>query len=69
MKAGLGSRHFCVYSIPSSFANAFHLLSTRALVFESMTISSGQGRTNPSLDHFRVASMPIFDPKSGSREA
>jgi addiction module HigA family antidote len=41
---------------------SFHFLSTSALVFSSMRISSGQGRVNPSLDHLRVASMPIFDP-------
>src|SRR5215469_4761923 len=47
---------------PSSLANAFHLLSTRAFVVVSMTISSGHGREKPSAGHFRVASMPIFDP-------
>ncbi len=50
------------YSIPSSLASAFHLPSTSSLVFESMTISSGQGREKPSLGHLRVASMPIFEP-------
>src|SRR5581483_11522463 len=53
---------FSSYSIPISFANAFHLLSTKSRVFLSMRISSGHGRVNPSLDHFRVASTPIFDP-------
>ena len=47
-----------VYSSPSSF----HFLSTSALVFSSIRISSGQGRVKPSLGHLRVASMPIFDP-------
>jgi hypothetical protein len=46
------------YSMPSSF----HFLSTSALVFSSIRISSGQGRVNPSLAHLRVASIPIFDP-------
>jgi hypothetical protein len=53
------------YSIPKSF----HFLSTSALVFSSIRISSGQGRLKPSLGHLRVASMPIFEPKLGSREA
>ena len=47
-----------IYSMPSSF----HFLSTRALVFSSIRISSGLGRVKPSLDHLRVASMPIFEP-------
>jgi hypothetical protein len=42
--------------------NSFHFLSTSALVFSSIWISSGQGRVKPSLGHLRVASMPIFDP-------
>src|ERR1700693_645921 len=39
------------YSSPNSLANAFHLLSTSAFVFASMTISSGQGRVKPSVGH------------------
>lgn len=35
---------------------------TRTLVASSITISSGQGRVNPSVAHFRVASIPIFEP-------
>src|SRR5215471_13263886 len=58
-----------VQSIPISLANTFHLLSTKDFVFSSMRISSGHGRVNPSLDHLRVASTPIFEPKFGSREA
>src|SRR5450759_2990942 len=50
------------YSMPNSFASAFHLLSTSARVFASITISSGHGRAKPSVDHLRVASMPIFEP-------
>src|SRR6185437_6004004 len=57
------------YSIPNSLHSTFHLLSTRALVFASIRISSGQGRVKPSLDHLRVASMPILEPKLGRREA
>ena len=52
------SLHKHSYSSPSSF----HFLSTNVLVFSSMRISSGQGRLKPSLDHLRVASIPIFDP-------
>jgi hypothetical protein len=50
------------YSIPNSFTSAFHLPSTCARVLESITISSGHGRVKPSVDHLRVASIPIFDP-------
>jgi hypothetical protein len=50
------------YSIPNSFVNAFHFPSTNAFVFASITISSGHGRLKPSVDHFRVASIPIFEP-------
>ena len=50
------------YSIPISLASVFHLPSTRAFVFSSIRISSGQGRLKPSLGHLRVASMPIFEP-------
>src|SRR6185369_7158952 len=50
------------YERPSSFASICHLLSMSALVFASMVISFGQGRPKPSLDHLRVASMPIFEP-------
>ena len=48
------------YSIPNSFANAFHLPSTNAFVFASMTISSGQGRVKPPVGHLRVASISIL---------
>jgi hypothetical protein len=51
-----------LYSIPNSLASAFHFPSTSARVFASITISSGHGRVNPSVDHLRVASIPIFDP-------
>src|SRR6267142_674845 len=53
------------YSIPKSF----HFLSTCALVFSSIRISSGQGRVKPSVGHLRVASIPILEPKLGRREA
>jgi len=52
------ARVYIYLSSPSSF----HFLSTSALVFSSIWISSGQGRVKPSLGHLRVASMPIFDP-------
>src|SRR5512146_1257874 len=55
--------------LPHSIPNSFHFLSTIARVFSSIRISSGQGRANPSVGHFRVASIPIFEPKLGSREA
>ncbi len=44
-------------------------LSTFFLTSGSMTISSGQGRAKPSVGHLRVASIPIFEPKLGRREA
>jgi hypothetical protein len=50
------------HSIPSSLARLFHLPSMSALVLESMVISSGHGRVNPSVDHLRVASIPILEP-------
>src|ERR1035438_9382419 len=43
-------------SIPNSRASAFHFPSTSARVLASITISSGHGRPNPSVDHLRVAS-------------
>ncbi len=39
-----------------------HSASTLALVARSISIIAGQGRSKPSAFHFRVASMPIFDP-------
>ncbi len=59
--------HF--YSSPNSLARAFHLRSTSAFVLASITISSGQGRVKPSVGHFLVASIPIFDPKFARRDA
>ena len=44
------------------FCSVFQIAATRAFVPSSITISSGQGRVNPSVAHFRVASIPIFDP-------
>src|SRR5450755_2142802 len=41
-----------------------HNPSIRAFVPASIKISSGHGRANPSVAHFRVASIPIFEPKS-----
>src|SRR6267143_4481778 len=42
----------------------FHRASTRFFVAPSIKISSGHGRVKPSDAHLRVASIPIFDPKS-----
>src|SRR5882672_7812003 len=41
----------------------------RAFVFSSMRISSGHGLAKPSVGHLRVASIPIFEPKSCKRAA
>src|SRR5579884_3923338 len=54
--------------IPSSFFSCSHFASTISFVARSDPTSSGHGRVNPSVGHFRVASIPIFDPKSGSRD-
>ena len=48
--------------MPYSSPNSFHFLSTRLFVASSITISSGYGRVNPSVAHFRVASTPILEP-------
>jgi hypothetical protein len=53
----------------SQIPKLFQIASTLAFVFSSTSISSGHGRANPSLAHFRVASIPIFDPKSCIRAA
>lgn len=39
-----------------------HIASTFAFVALSISIIAGHGRSNPSAFHFRVASIPIFDP-------
>ena len=39
-----------------------HNASTRAFVAPSISIIAGHGLSNPSAFHFRVASIPIFDP-------
>src|ERR1017187_10630365 len=57
------------WPLPHSSPNSFHRFVTCAFVFSSMRISSGHGRVKPSLGHLRVASTPIFEPKSGKREA
>src|SRR5579859_1748966 len=43
-------------------AKLFQIASILAFVSSSMRISSGHGLMNPSDFHFRVASIPIFDP-------
>src|SRR5260370_8337279 len=65
----LSARDRRLYSQSYSIPISLHLLSTSALVLASIRISSGQGRLKPSVGHLRVASMPIFEPKFGSREA
>src|SRR3989338_9928772 len=44
---------------------SFQRLSTRAFISGVITMSSGQSRVKPSEGHFRVASMPIFEPALG----
>ena len=62
--------HACVnFSYDLSSASEFQSASTRFFVSSSINISSGHGRVNPSDAHFRVASIPIFDPKSCIRAA
>jgi len=62
--------HVCVkFSYDLSSESDFHNASTRFLVSSSINISSGHGRVNPSDAHLRVASIPIFDPKSCIRAA
>src|SRR5579859_1997772 len=50
------------HSVPYSIPRLFHFLSIIALISGSMMISSGQGREKPSVDHLRVASIPILEP-------
>jgi len=50
------------WALDRTCRRSFHFLSTSALVFSSISISSGQGRVKPSLAHLRVASIPIFEP-------
>src|SRR5207244_579495 len=45
--------------------NSFQIPSTFRLISSAITTSPGQGRANPSLAHFVVASMPILEPKFG----
>jgi hypothetical protein len=40
----------------------FHSSSTRRFTSGAISMTSGHGRTKPSSGHFRVASIPIFDP-------
>ena len=53
------------YSSPNSFQRRL----IRCLISSAISTSSGHGRSNPSVGHLRVASMPILLPKFGSREA
>jgi hypothetical protein len=57
------NREICCQEIDGRYRfSVFQSAWTRALVASSITISSGQGRVNPSVAHFRVASIPIFEP-------
>ena len=47
----------------------FHNSSTRCFTSLFIRISPGHGREKPSPGHFRVASIPIFEPKFGRRLA
>ena len=40
----------------------FHNSSTRCFTSADIVINGGHGRVNPSPAHFRVASIPIFEP-------
>jgi hypothetical protein len=40
----------------------FHNSSTRRFTSGAISMTPGQGLVNPSPGHFRVASIPIFDP-------
>ena len=46
------------YASPARFHNS----STRRFTSADISITPGQGRVKPSPGHFRVASIPIFDP-------
>ena len=54
---------------PYSSPNSFQRFVIRALTSADISTSSGHGRSNPSVAHLRVASIPILLPKFGSREA
>jgi len=53
----VATANFAPYK-PASFQSA----STRRSTSEDMRMTPGHGRVNPSAAHFRVASMPIFEP-------
>src|SRR4029079_19711630 len=48
---------------------SFQRLATLSRASSDMRISSGQGRVKPSPGPLRVASIPIFEPRFGRREA
>lgn len=56
-KVDVATANFAPYK-PASFQSA----STRRSTSEDMRMTPGHGRVNPSAAHFRVASMPIFEP-------
>ena len=48
---------------PAPYSPAFfHNSSTLLFTSPDISITPGHGRVNPSPGHFRVASIPIFDP-------
>ena len=49
-------------SFPSIFSTMSPSDTTRRFTSAGISITSGQGRVNPSPGHFRVASTPIFEP-------
>jgi len=56
-------------SNPYSSPNSFQRFVMRRFTSSDISTSSGHGRSNPSVDHLRVASMPILLPKFASLEA
>src|SRR6266550_2137800 len=52
---------------PTPIPSLSHIASTRSFVAGSISITLGQLRVNPSSGHFRVASIPIFDPYVNAR--
>ncbi len=58
-----------IYSDSYSNPNSFHRRVMRSFTSSDISTSSGHGRSKPSVDHLRVASIPILLPKFGSREA
>jgi len=58
---GRGTPH-STSSFAYSIFNFFHIASTFAFTSGAILSIGGHARVNPSAAHFRVASIPIFDP-------